>query len=106
MSSEGSAYTALAVKEGLGIGKGSVRNYLLRTVEEVLSLFKDTVFWSGEEEQKEIRSRICEKYYFPYCVGAVDGTHLGLAFKPEIDGEDYWTWKQTYAVSATVVCDD
>jgi hypothetical protein len=36
----------------------------------------------------------------------VDGTHLGLAFKPELDGEDYWTWKQSYAVSAMVVCDD
>ena len=28
MGSEGNACTALAVKEGLGIGKGSVRNYL------------------------------------------------------------------------------
>ena len=106
MGSEGNACTALAVKEGLGIGKGSVRNYLLRAVEAVLSLFKDTVFWPGEEERKEIRNRFREKYFFPYCVGAVDGTHLGLAFKPELDGEDYWTRKQAYAVSATVVCDD
>jgi hypothetical protein len=104
--SGGNTCTALAVKEGLGIGKGSARNYCLRAVEAVLSLFKDTAFWPGEEEWKEIRNWFCEKYSFPYCVGAVDSTHLGLAFKLELDGEDYWTWKQTYAVSATIVCDD
>jgi hypothetical protein len=103
--SEGNACTALAVKEGLGIRKGSVRNYVLRAVEAVLLLFKDTVFWPGEEEREVIRNRFCEKYFFPYCVEAVDGTHLFLALKPELDGEDYWTQKQTYAVSSTVVCD-
>ncbi len=94
MGSEGDACTALAVKEGLRIEKGSVRTYLLRVVESVLLLFKDTVFWPGEEEQKEIRNQMHEKHYFPYCVGAVDGTHLGLAFKPELDGEDYWIQKK------------
>ena len=54
----------------------------------------------------EIALRIHEKHHFPKCVGFVDGTHLGLAFKPELDGEDYWTRKQSYAVSAMVVCDD
>jgi hypothetical protein len=42
--------------EGLGIGKGSVRNYLLRAVGAVLLLFKDTVFWPDGDEQKEIRN--------------------------------------------------
>jgi hypothetical protein len=36
MGSEGNACTAIAVKEGLGLGKGSVRNYLLRAVNAVL----------------------------------------------------------------------
>jgi hypothetical protein len=46
MVSEGNACTALGVKEGLGIGKGSVRNYLLRAVErypELVWLLKDEV---------------------------------------------------------------
>jgi hypothetical protein len=42
MDSEDNACPAIAVKEGLGIGKASVRNYLLRAVEAVSSLFKDT----------------------------------------------------------------
>jgi hypothetical protein len=89
MGSKGNECTAIAVKERQGIGKGSVRNYLFRAVDAVLLLFKYTVFWPNEEEHKEIRNRFCEKYCFPYCVGAIDGTHLGLAFKPELDGEDY-----------------
>jgi hypothetical protein len=92
MGSKGNECTAIAVKEGLSIRKCSVRNYLLRAVEAVLSLFKDTVFWPNEEEHKEIRNQFCEKYYFPYCVGAIDGTHLGLALKPELDEEEYWSF--------------
>jgi hypothetical protein len=106
MGSEGNAASALNVKQGLGIGKGSVKNYLERAVDAVLSLFNDTVFWPGEEERTEIALRIREKHHFPKCVGFVDGTRLGLAFKPELDGEDYWTQKQSYAVSAMVVCND
>ncbi len=105
MDSKGNACTAIAVKEGLGLRKGSVRNYLLRAVNAVSSLFKDTVFWPNEEEHKEIRYHFHEKYYFPYCVGAIDGTHLGLAFKSELDGEDYWTRKQSNTISATIICD-
>jgi hypothetical protein len=29
-----------------------------------------------------------------------------LAFKPELDGEEYWIFKQSYAAAATLVCDD
>ena len=31
---------------------------------------------------------------------------MGLAFKPEVHGEEYWTWKQNYAVHALIFCDD
>ena len=39
-------------------------------------------------------------------VGTVDGTHLGLAMKPSLHGEDYFTRKSRYAVVAMVVNDD
>ena len=39
-------------------------------------------------------------------VGTVDGTHLGLAMKPSLHGEDYFTQKSRYAVVAMVVNDD
>jgi hypothetical protein len=83
-----------------------VTNYLRRAVDAVLSLFSKTVFWPDEQEHLEISQRLRQKHHFPKCVGAIDGTHLGLAFKPEKDGEEYWTRKQHYAVAATLVCDD
>ncbi len=55
IGSMGNACTAITVKEGLSIRKGSVRNYLLKAVEAVISLFKDTVFWPNEKEHLEIR---------------------------------------------------
>jgi hypothetical protein len=39
-------------------------------------------------------------------VGTVDGTHLGLAIKPPLYGEDYFTQKSKYGVVAMVVNDD
>jgi hypothetical protein len=39
-------------------------------------------------------------------VGTVDGPHLDLAFKPSLNGEEYFTWKSQYAVVAMVVNDD
>jgi hypothetical protein len=106
MGAEGNGCSAINLKHGLGIGKGSVTNYLRRAVEAVLSLFSDTVFWPDDHEREEISQRLRQKNHFPKCVGAIDGTHLGLAFKPELDREEYWTRKQHYAVAATLVCDD
>jgi hypothetical protein len=39
-------------------------------------------------------------------VGTADGTHLALAIKPPLNGEDYFTWKSKYGVVAMVINDD
>jgi hypothetical protein len=104
--SEGNAGSTLSIKQGLGIAKGCVMNYLRRGVDAVLSLFPDTVFWPDEEELNQISRRIRDQHHFPKCVGFIDGTHLGLAFKPVVDGEEYYTRKQQYAVAVMVICDD
>jgi len=53
MGSEGNACSAvMAIKEGLSIGKGWVRNYLLRLLLAVSSSVSETMF----------RNHICEKY--------------------------------------------
>ena len=106
MGAQGNACSALYVKNGLSIGKGSVVNYIRRAMDAVLSLFPDTVFWPDADERVEISNRVRAAYHFPKCVGFIDGTHLGLAFKPELEGEEYFTRKQCYAISATLVCDD
>jgi hypothetical protein len=64
------------------------------------------VFWPEADERKEISDRIRKEKFFPKCVGFIDGTHLGLAFKPTKDGEEYFTRKQSYAVATLVSCDD
>ena len=104
--SEGNAASAYKVKLGLGISKGSVLNFISRTVTALLSLEEKCLFWPLSDERKEISRRIMTNYDFPFCVGFIDGTHLGLAFKPEKDPEEYWTRKQAYAINVMVFVDD
>ena len=58
------AASALLVKQGIGIGKGSMLNYIRRAVDAVLSLFDDTVFWPDAEEHSKISNCVLEKIYF------------------------------------------
>jgi len=44
LGSEGNGATAMKLKEGLGISKGSIHAYVIRTVEAILSLREETVF--------------------------------------------------------------
>jgi len=105
--SEGNGATADRVKDGLGFsGKGSVMLYVERTVDALLSLESDVVFWPDAEERKEIAARIEAASHFPKCVAFIDGTHMGLVFKLELDGEEYWTRKHQYALNTLVFCDD
>jgi hypothetical protein len=106
MGTEGNGSSAINVKQGFGIAKGTILNYLRRSVDAVLSLFSEAVFWPNKEGHKEISLQIQQTHHFPICVSALDGTHLGLAFKPELEGGEYWICKQSYAVAATLVCDD
>jgi len=105
LGSEGYSSSSIAVKEGLGIGKGSVRNYLLRAIKGIMSLFNQTVFWPHEDEMKEISSYFHAKYKFAHFISVIDGMHLGLAFKPELHRGDYFTQNQQYAISTAIVCD-
>jgi hypothetical protein len=79
-------------------------NYRRRGVDANLSLFPDTMFWPDKEECNQISQWIQDKHHFPKCVGFVDGTHSKLAFKPVVNGEEYYTQKQQYAVAAMVIC--
>lgn len=102
----GNGCSAHTVKEGLGISVGSVHSYVCRSVKALLSLESRALFWPDEEERLVIKGRIKEQFHFPYCVGMVDGTHLGLMEKPSNHGKDYFTRKCEYAIVAMVVCDD
>jgi hypothetical protein len=104
--SEGGACSATVVKDGLGIGKGTVMNYVDRSVSAVLQFRNRSIFWPGPEERQAISNRIRDSFMFPKVVGTVDGTHLGLSTRPVCHGEDYFSRKSNYAVVAMVVNDD
>jgi hypothetical protein len=106
LGTQGNGGSISQLKLGLGIGRGSVYNYLRRAIDAVVSKYSAYVFWPEADERKEISDRIRKDKFFPKCVGFIDGTHLGLAFKPTKDGEEYFTRKQSYAVAALVSCDD
>ncbi len=106
MGAEGNGSSSINYKQGLGIAKGTILKYLRRSVDAVLSLFSEAVFWPNKVACQEISSRIWQTHHFPKWFGAIDGTQLGLAFIPELDGDEYWTCKQSYAVATTLVCDD
>jgi hypothetical protein len=73
-----------------------VYNYLRRAIDVVVSKYSAYVFWPEADERKEISDRIRKDKFFPKCVGFIHGTHLGLAFKPTKDGEEYFIRKQSY----------
>jgi len=42
----------------------------------------------------------------PNCVGIVDGTPINFEWRPNIDGEVYWSRKSRYCINLQLVCDD
>jgi hypothetical protein len=104
--SKGNACSAINVKDALGIGKGSVLNYVDHAVAAILLLENKSIFWPDAAKRHEISTQIKDQYPFPKVVGTVDGTHLVLSMKPSLHGEDYFTQKSRYAVVAMVVQDD
>ncbi|OWZ17973.1 hypothetical protein PHMEG_0008002 [Phytophthora megakarya] len=102
----GNGNTAPAIGKLLGIGKGSVFNYLQRAVVAVLRLEDATITWPDRAERREISQRIQMKYGFVNCVRLTDGKLFPLATKPRHNGEDYYSRKSSYSVNALVTCDN
>jgi hypothetical protein len=104
--SQGGACSATVVKDGLSIGKGSVMNYVDRSVSAVLQFRNRRIFWPEPEERQAISNRIRDIFMFPEVVETVDGTHLGLSTRPVCHGENCFSRKSNYAIVAMVVNDD
>ena len=90
----------------MGISKGSVLNYVTRACEAILKLRHQVIKWPNEEERSAISQRIQDQHQFVNCVGLIDGTLFPLAFKPTLNGEDYFTRKGCYAIHGLIICDD
>lgn len=62
--------------------------------------------WPDKEEKKIITHQTHQKYGWPNCIGFIDGTLLGLFFKPRRnDSGDYVGRKYGYTLSVLIICD-
>jgi hypothetical protein len=102
---EGNQSPPKQLRDNLGMLKGTVSNYVNCADDALLSLKDQTFFWPSPDERNKISRRIKGEYLLKNCVGIVDGTHLLLANKPENCGEEYFTRKGQYVISAVVVVD-
>ena len=65
------------------------------------------ISWPNADERKTIAKRFQEKYFFPKCIGIIDGTLTPLAFPPSTeDAADYHGRKSGYGISSLILCDD
>ncbi|XP_055344565.1 uncharacterized protein LOC129592532 [Paramacrobiotus metropolitanus] len=106
LGSSGNAAFVGCVARKFGVSEGTVDLSTRRVILALISIEKDVVRWPTSAEKKEIKHRIKSSHHFPSCIGFVDGTDIVLAVKPALNGEDYFSRKKSYSLSAMVVCDD
>lgn len=94
------------VARRFGVSEGTVVKYTDRVV-AALAVSSQHIFWyRNDSERRRVKQRIEEKSGFPHCLGAVDGTDIVLARRPELDGDAYFNRKARYALNAQMVVDD
>jgi hypothetical protein len=85
-----------------GIGNGTVKLYIDRTVAALLTLRDDVIHWPDAAARKLLATRIHSVSPFKNCIGFIDGTLFPFEFKPTLNGEDYFSRKSCYALNAQV----
>ena len=103
---DGNASSLWKVGSDFGIGEGTVNLNVTRVIRALLSLESEVVSWPNFAEKEAIKRRIEDSSRHPSCVGFVDGTLVGLNREPDLNGEDYFTRKGSYALNVMLVCDD
>jgi hypothetical protein len=92
----------------LGLGEGTVSLYSNRVLRAFHSLKDRFIKWPDRTERKTIAVRIKAESLgtFEDAVGFIDGTYIVLKYASVYDYYYYFNRKNTYALNATVVCDD
>ena len=83
----------VVIKIVTNISIGTAEKYRKRAARAVLSLEADSYCWPDDLERRTMSIAIQKKWFFPNCVGFMDGTLLPLEFKPKLHGETYYSWK-------------
>jgi len=106
LGSYGIAAAMQKIGHMMGISKGLVNDYVMRTFDAILKHREQVIKWPSIEERRNISGRIRKEHGFVNCIGLIDGTLFPLAFAPTLNSEDYYTRKGDYAVKGLVICDD
>jgi len=74
LGSYGNAVALQKIGQLMGISKGSVNDYVMRTCHAILKHCEQVVQWPSVEERRNISGRIRKAHGFVHCIGLIDGT--------------------------------
>jgi len=74
LGSYGNAAALQKIGQMMGISKGSVNDYVMRTCDAILKHREQVIKWPSIEERQNISVRIREVHGFVNCIGLIDGT--------------------------------
>lgn len=103
---QGSNASDTSVATFFGIGDGSVREYISRTITAIKSLKDRVIVWPEGDARNEMKRRIKVRHGFQNCIGIIDGTLIILSTRPTEYGDWYYCRKNCYAINVQVICDD
>ena len=87
----------------MDLGRGSVMNFVNRTITVLDSLFSSVVKWPIAEERRAARlKRKGNGELFYQTVGFLDGSEIVLREKPQNNHEYYFSRKKNYGFNLTV----
>jgi hypothetical protein len=89
------------VANDFGVSQGTVSKCIERVLKAFRDYFGHRPYWPDAEERRQIS----EKIGIPGCVGFMDGTELGLKYKPESLEDSFFNDKKFYSLSAQGIVD-
>jgi hypothetical protein len=91
-----------------GIGEGTVQLFFTRITIALLHLRPKYLYWPKRDgtEHSVMRQKVEAKSQFPGCLGYLDGTLIGVRFRPKIETSTYWSGKKKkYGIGVQAICD-
>lgn len=91
-----------------GIGEGTVQLFFNRIMLAILHLRPQYLWWPSvhSEAHYNMRKDMEDQSHFPGCVGYLDGSIIGLRYKPKVETATYWSGrKKLYGINLQAICD-
>ena len=104
LGSQGIAASNTSLASHFQISIGTAEKYRKRAARAVLSLEANSYHWPDDSERRTMSIAIQKKWFFPNCVGFMDGTLLPLEFKPKLHGETYYSRKGFFSINMLIIC--